>query len=186
MTLITSLTMPRTALAVLMIGGAGLALGGCSDFRKAIGKEKSSPDEFEVVVRPPLSLPPSFTASSAELLAAADAANIESSTDAQSVAAASLGSEVGSSEGGYEALFDFASVPDNIRETVDEETYGIQFERRLPIQVLFGGLPDIGPVLDQFAEDQRLRKNLREGMFPTDGGTPAIDLQSDEPLTIGE
>ena len=41
-------------------------------------------------------------------------------------------------------------------------------------------------MLDQFAEDQRLRKNLREGMFPTDGGTPAIDLQSDEPLTIGE
>ena len=186
MTLITSLTMPRTAMAVLMICGAGLVLGGCSDFRKAIGEEKSSPDEFEVVVRPPLSLPPSFTASSAELLAAADAANIESSTDARSVAAASLGSVVGSSEGGYEALFDFASVPDNIRETVDEETYGIQFERRLPIQMLFGGLPDIGPVLDQFAEDQRLRKNLREGMFPTDGGTPAIDLQSDEPLTIGE
>ena len=146
MTLITSLTMPRTAMAVLMICGAGLALGGCSDFRKAIGEEKSS----------------------------------------RSVAAASLGSVVGSSEGGYEALFDFASVPDNIRETVDEETYGIQFERRLPIQMLFGGLPDIGPVLDQFAEDQRLRKNLREGMFPTDGGTPAIDLQSDEPLTIGE
>ena len=186
MTLITSLTMPRTAMAVLMICGAGFALSSCSDFRKAIGEEKSSPDEFEVVVRPPLSLPPSFTASSAELLAAADAANIESSTDARSVAAASLGSEVGSSEGGYEALFDFASVPDNIRETVDEETYGIQFERRLPIQMLFGGLPDIGPVLDQFAEDQRLRKNLREGMFPTDGGTPAIDLQSDEPLTIGE
>ena len=52
MTLITSLTMPRTAMAVLMICGAGLALGGCSDFRKAIGEEKSSPDEFEVVVRP--------------------------------------------------------------------------------------------------------------------------------------
>ena len=28
MTLITSLTMPRTAMAVLMIYGAGLALGG--------------------------------------------------------------------------------------------------------------------------------------------------------------
>ena len=58
MTLITSLTMPRTAMTVLIICGAGFALGGCSDFRKAIGEEKSSPDEFEVVVRPPLSLPP--------------------------------------------------------------------------------------------------------------------------------
>ena len=176
----------RATLAVLMICGAGFALSGCSDFRKAIGDEKSSPDEFEVVVRPPLSLPPSFSASSEELVSASRLATAESTTDARSVAAASLGSAEGSSEGGYEALFDFAAVPDNIRETVDEETYGIQFERRLPIQMLFGGLPDIGPVLDQFAEDQRLRKNLREGMFPTEGGTPAIDLQSDESLTIGE
>ena len=37
-------------------------LTGCSDFRQAIGTEKSSPDEFEVVVRPPLSLPPGFGA----------------------------------------------------------------------------------------------------------------------------
>ena len=65
MTLITSLTMPRTAMAVLMICGAGVALGGCSDFRKAIGEEKSSPDEFEVVVRPPLSLPPPSSGASA-------------------------------------------------------------------------------------------------------------------------
>lgn len=182
----TSLPFSRAAITALVICGAGVALGGCSDFRKAIGDEKSSPDEFEVVIRPPLSLPPSFSASSEELSSASQTANAESSTDARSVAAATLGSSEGSTEGGYEALFDFTSVPDNIRETVDEETYGIQFERRLPIQMLFGGMPDIGPVLDQFAEDQRLRKNLREGRFPTDGGTPAIDLQSDESLTIGE
>ena len=186
MKLITSLPKSRAVMAVLVMCGTGLALSGCSDFRKAIGEEKSSPDEFEVVVRPPLSLPPSFTASSEDLLAAASTASAEAATVARSIAADSLGSTVGTSEGGYEALFDFASVPDNIRETVDEETYGIQFERRLPIQILFGGIPDIGPVLDQFAEDQRLRKNLREGLFPTEGGTPAIDLQSDEPLTIGE
>ena len=36
-------------------------LAGCSDFRRAVGSEKSSPDEFTVVVRPPLSLPPGFT-----------------------------------------------------------------------------------------------------------------------------
>ena len=33
----------------------------CSDYRRAIGTEKSTPDEFQVVVRPPLSLPPDFT-----------------------------------------------------------------------------------------------------------------------------
>ena len=111
MTLITSLSKPRPIMAALIICGAVLTLSGCSDFRKAIGDEKSSPDEFEVVVRPPLSLPPSFTASSAELLAAADEAYAEASNDARSVTAASMGSEVGSSEGGYEALFDSPPSP---------------------------------------------------------------------------
>ena len=60
MKLITSLPKSRAVMAVLVMCGTGLALIGCSDFRKAIGEEKSSPDEFEVVVRPPLSLPPSL------------------------------------------------------------------------------------------------------------------------------
>ena len=179
--------MSRSAGMALMLFAA-VAVSGCSDFRKAIGEEKSSPDEFEVVIRPPLSLPPGFKSSSSELTMATTApapALSQTSTDARSVAANELGSGEGISQGGYGAIFDFALIPENIRETVDEETLGIQFERRLPIQMLFGGVPDVGPVLDQFAEDQRLRKNLREGRFPTEDGTPAIDLPSDEPLTIG-
>ena len=186
MTSIASRLMSCSARMALMLFAA-VAVSGCSDFRKVIGEEKSSPDEFEVVVRPPLSLPPGFKASSSELTTALAApAPSQTATDARSVAANELGSGEGASQGGYGAVFDFASVPENIRETVDEETFGIQFERRLPIQMLFGGVSDVGPVLDQFAEDQRLRKNLREGRFPTEGGTPAIDLQSDEPLTIGK
>jgi len=187
MSSIATRPLPRIASMALMLI-ATVAVSGCSDFRKAIGEEKSSPDEFEVVIRPPLSLPPGFKASSSELTAASAAPVAESAqgaTDARSVAADALGSVEGASKGAYQSIFDFSSIPDNIRETVDEETFGIQFERRLPIQILFGGIPDVGPVLDQFAEDQRLRKNLREGRFPTEGGTPAIDLQSDEPLTIG-
>ena len=37
-----------------------LFMSACSDFRRAIGTEKSSPNEFEVITRPPLSLPPDF------------------------------------------------------------------------------------------------------------------------------
>jgi len=184
MTSIFTRALPRTTSVALCLLAA-VAVSGCSEFRKAIGEEKSSPDEFEVVVRPPLSLPPSFKSSSSELTAEVAQASAQASTDARSVAASELGAVEGTSQGTYESLFDFASVPEDIRETVDEETFGIRFERRLPLQMLFGGLPDIGPVLDQFAEDQRLRKNLREGRFPTEGGTPAIDSQSDESLTIG-
>ena len=84
----------------------------------------------------------------------------------------------------YNALFDFASVPDNIRERVDEETYGIQLERRLPLQIIFGGLPNIGPILDKVAEDQRIRKNLRQGLLPTDDGACRGDENSGETVII--
>ena len=84
----------------------------------------------------------------------------------------------------FTGLFDFSSVPDDIRTKVDEETYGVQLEKRLPLQILFGGLPDVGPVLDKMAEDSRLRKNRVEELAPTEGGTKAIDPTSDQPLNI--
>ena len=188
----------RVAMTCLLLAGIGLVASGCSGFRKAIGEEKSSPDEFEVVVRPPLSLPPNFFASSGQLTensassaasssasSSAGASASDSPIDARSVAAATLGAAEGRAADSYAQIFDFAAVPDNIRQIVDEETYGIRFERRIPLQMLFGGLPDIGPVLDKFAEDQRLRQTLRQGRSATEGGTPATDLLDDEPITIG-
>ena len=189
----------RVAMTCLLLAGIGLVASGCSGFRKAIGEEKSSPDEFEVVVRPPLSLPPNFFASSDQLtknanssasssataVASAATSAADSPIDARSVAAAALGAAEGRAADSYAQVFDFSAVPDNIRQIVDEETYGIRFERRIPLQVLFGGLPDIGPVLDKFAEDQRLRQTLRQGGSATEGGTPAMDLLAEEPVTIG-
>ena len=189
----------RVAITCLLLAGIGLVASGCSGFRKAIGEEKSSPDEFEVVVRPPLSLPPNFFASSDQLtknanssasssataVASAATSAADSPIDARSVAAAALGAAEGRAADSYAQIFDFSAVPDNIRQIVDEETYGIRFERRIPLQVLFGGLPDIGPVLDKFAEDQRLRQTLRQGGSATEGGTPAMDLLAEEPVTIG-
>ena len=150
-----------------------LALSACSDFRQAIGKEKSVPDEFEVVIRPPLSLPPNFTS---RPKIGEDETKIASTQTISATSQASSLFESGNvAVEGYDEIFDFSSVPSNIRELVDEETAGIRFERRLPIQVVFGGLANVGPVLDQMAEDQRLRKNRLEGKSPLDGGTPAID-----------
>ena len=159
-----------------------LALSACSDFRQAIGKEKSVPDEFEVVIRPPLSLPPNFTdrPKVGEEETQVVTAQSISATNQASVLFESSNREIA----GYEEIFDFASVPSNIRELVDEETAGIRFERRLPIQVVFGGVANVGPVLDQMAEDQRLRKNRLEGKSPLEGGTPAIDSVLGEKVIV--
>jgi len=48
------------SLKTLLLVGAALALGACSSTKSIIGLEKQSPDEFEVVTRAPLSLPPDY------------------------------------------------------------------------------------------------------------------------------
>ena len=164
-----------TAIAVMM----ALGLSACSEFRRSIGSEKSKPDEFQVVVRPPLSLPPGFSDTADNIIQESET----NQGDAQSQTAKLLGAD-NVANSGFAGLFDFSSVPDDIRTKVDEETYGVQIEKRLPLQILFGGLPDVGPVLDKMAEDSRLRKNRFEGLAPTEGGTKAIDPTSDQPLSI--
>tara|TARA_B110000305_G_scaffold201800_1_gene229777 strand:- start:345 stop:866 length:522 start_codon:yes stop_codon:yes gene_type:complete len=147
-------------------------LSACSDFRKAIGTEKSSPDEFQVVVRPSLVLPPNFLSRPTEATGAQTAATVAS--DAQAQASVLLGArETGASD--YSDVFAFDKIVEDVRSKVDEETAGIKFERRLPIQVLFGGLPDVGPVIDKMAEDRRIRRNRLENRSLSYGATPAID-----------
>lgn len=157
-----------------------MGLAGCSDFRRAVGTEKSSPDEFEVVVRPPLSLPPGFTDRPEDIIAKEKkAAGIDAKTSAEATLAVG-----NSATGDFEQLFDFTKVPDDIRAKVDAETYGIQLENRLPLQQLFGGLPDIGPVLDKMAEDMRLRKARQDRRLPNDDATLATDPTGNEPVAV--
>ena len=147
-------------------------LSACSDFRKAIGTEKSSPDEFQVVVRPSLVLPPNFSSRPTAATGAQTAATVAS--DAQAQASVLLGArETGASD--YSDIFAFDKIVEDVRSKVDEETAGIKCERRLPIQVLFGGLPDVGPVIDKMAEDRRIRRNRLENRSLSYGATPAID-----------
>ena len=147
-------------------------LSACSDLRKAIGTEKSSPDEFQVVVRPSLVLPPNFSSRPTAATGAQTAATVAS--DAQAQASVLLGArETGASD--YSDIFAFDKIVEDVRSKVDEETAGIKFERRLPIQVLFGGLPDVGPVIDKMAEDRRIRRNRLENRSLSYGATPAID-----------
>ena len=158
---------------VLGASFALVALSGCSDFRQAIGSEKSVPDEFEVVVRPPLSLPPGFSLrpDDAQQPTQTAASTIISARGQTSVL---LGTRDGTAIG-YDDLFAFDAIPANIRDLVDEETAGIRFERRLPFQIVFGGLPDVGPILNQMEEDVRLRRNRLQGKAATDGASLATD-----------
>jgi len=48
------------ATKILAIAAVGLALTGCTAFRTAIGATKNPPDEFTVVTKAPLVIPPDF------------------------------------------------------------------------------------------------------------------------------
>lgn len=142
----------------------------CSDYRRTIGAEKSTPDEFQVVVRPPLSLPPEFTTRP-------DATTTDLGVDEKSSRnlANKLFERRNTAASGYEEFFELSSIEPDIRIKVDQETTGIIFERRLPINVIFGGLPELGPILDQMAEDRRIRINLMQKRAINEGATPAYD-----------
>jgi hypothetical protein len=142
----------------------------CSDYRRAIGTEKSTPDEFQVVVRPPLSLPPEFTKRP-------DATTTDLGVDEKSSRNLmnNLFERRNITASGYDELFELSSVEPDIRVKVDQETTGIIFERRLPINVIFGGLPDVGPILDQMAEDRRIRINRMQKRAINEGATSAYD-----------
>ena len=51
---------PRLAGFGLLAAGLVLALGGCEETRRVLGYDKSTPDEFRIVSRAPLSLPPDY------------------------------------------------------------------------------------------------------------------------------
>ena len=147
-----------------------LGITACSDYRRAIGNEKSTPDEFQVVVRPPLSLPPEFSSRPD-----GDSINLGVDEKTSLNVMNKLFERRNQEAIGYDELFELGSVDPDIRTLVDQETTGIIFERRLPINVIFGGLPDVGPILDQITEDRRIRTNILQQRAINEGATPAYD-----------
>ena len=167
-------------LAFTLLGSVLVFCSACSDFKRTIGSEKSSPDEFEVVVRPPLSLPPQFSSRPAG-----------KDTDTAAFAASNaLGksklilNQREANAKSFDELFAFGQIEEDIRLKVDEETAGILFERRLPLQIIFGDLPNVGPVVNKMAEDARIRRNRLQERAINEGATPAIDEVFGEPVLV--
>jgi hypothetical protein len=161
----------------------GLALAGCADARKAIGWDKSPPDEFRVVTRAPLSLPPDFglrppapgapRPQEGTAVDQARSAVTGSRSPQRGAMAVSSSSEA---EGALLARAGAQRADPTIRETVDREASAVaEAERSLTDRLIFWRRPDPpGTVIDASRESQRLRENQALGRAPTDGDTPII------------
>lgn len=159
-----------------------VALTACSG-GNALNGRKTSPDAFEVVVRPPLTLPPNFAArpnADGDEPPTSPPNVIEAVEQAEQV----LGSASVQSASDFDALFGTDRIIPNIRRLIDEETLGLQLDNRVPIQELFGGAPQIGPDLDAGREAYRIRRAIIDGKPLTDTPSVGFDPISRESISL--
>ena len=158
-------------------------LAGCGDStRKMLGLDKQAPDEFKIVSRAPLSLPPDYALRPPE----PGAARPNEQTIPQRAVSAVTGVAVnngGTTNSGQSvgetallAHAGAAQADPNIRETVNRETSALIAENTTFMDhLMFWRTPeDPSSVVDAKKESDRLRENAALGKPVDDGQTPTI------------
>ena len=136
-----------------------LSVSSCSDFRKAVGKEKAIPDEFSVLTTPSLVVPPGYKIDPEKIK------NISKNNIVNNVLSEKLDIKTNQNQSeskSFVELFDSKNIPKDIRRIVDEETTGIALSERTGIDMLFGNIPSTGIVIDTKKESLRVRKKSNE------------------------
>ena len=144
---------------------------GCSDFRQAIGKEKFIPNEYSFLSTPKLIMPPKF--GSKDNI-------IEKGNSINQTPELSLKNKVNKSE--FDYLFNFNSVPKDIRKIVDDENLGVSRSERTGIDILFGNEPNVGVYLDSEKEALRIKNNKEKSLLSKP--SPSINTTNDKKLLI--
>ena len=154
-------------------------LSNCSDFRKAVGKEKVIPDEFSVALTPSLLIPPGYKI---------DPQTIKNNDLTKDNNEFQLNEEIDIKENkevnSFSELFNSQKIPKNIRKIVDEETLGISLSERRGIDILFGNIPKTGVVIDAKKESLRIKKNKLLKQNINSNPSLGIDTNSGKPLLI--
>jgi len=159
-----------------------LALTGCESARDTLGLNKSSPDEFAVVKRAPLSMPPDYSLRPPQPGAPRPQEAEPSTAAKQTVfgSDAKPSANVHSSDPENALLGQIGAENANpdIRAIVDSET-SADLDKDKPVgEKLLGiissdGEPDAS-VVQPVKESERIKKNEEEGKPITDGDTPAV------------
>lgn len=191
----------RYAGRILCLAIGMLAVAGCSDARRTLGLERIPPDEFTVVSRAPLSIPPEFNLrpprpgaprpQEGTVRDQAAAAVFGAGTEASS-GAASADFQLGSASAttvspGEAALLAQAGAEQanpEIRQIVDRESTALAVADRTFIDrlIFWQDQPPPGTVVDARLESQRLRENAALGQPVTEGETPIIVRKKRAPL----
>jgi len=164
----------------LLLLSAGLAVTACEGIKDQLGLNKKAPDEFTVVTKAPLVMPPDFT-----LRPPRPGAEPAQETQPRQLAREALTgrpsvlADRSQSSPGEAALLSKAgatNVDPSIREVINRETTQlVQKDKSFADALMFWRKPDLpGTVVDAEKEAQRLRENAAIGRAPTAGETPTI------------
>ncbi|HEU0118021.1 MAG TPA: DUF3035 domain-containing protein [Alphaproteobacteria bacterium] len=176
----------RLILVSALSVSALMALSACGDMREGLGLGRSPPDEFAVVDRPPLSMPPDFG-----LRPPKPGAPRPQEVDLNQRANETLfgdNSKAGTSEasadtsGAEKALLDqtgATKADPNIREIVERENSDKVAGNDHLIQQLMWWKEDEKPgtVVDPVAEAERIKEAKDKGTPINQGATPVIEHQ---------
>ncbi|MBX7146312.1 MAG: DUF3035 domain-containing protein [Alphaproteobacteria bacterium] len=157
------------------------ALTSCNNAKERLGLAKKPPDEFQVVRRAPLSLPPNFT-QLPEPTPGAPRPQEGTTKDQAAVAVfgprqapvATNGQTVG--ESALLNNFGAENIDPTIREKVDKETKEINEDERNFMQSLIFWRKDepLGVAVDAGEEQRRLDENAALGKAANEGNVPTI------------
>ena len=170
----------RKAIAALCLIGL-LVSAGCSRVKSQIGLGRQSPDEFAVVKRAPLTLPPDYAVlPEPGSESAAEKESLETKIAAKSALFGAAGEEKpkGSAEDTLLSKMGAATASPDIRRDLEREQ-GIAPVDGAGIaeKLIFWkeAEPEEEPVVDPSAEKQRLDRNESEGKPVNAGDVPVIE-----------
>ncbi|TAN52985.1 MAG: DUF3035 domain-containing protein [Rhodospirillales bacterium] len=162
-----------------------LAVSGCGEARRQIGLDKSPPDEFAVVNRAPLSMPPDYSLRPPQ----PGATRPQEGSTSEQARQAILGGRTqlkatqplvkGARTSGEMTMLKQAGADEitpNIRRIVNEESTSLaEADKTVTDKIMFWGKPsDYSEALDPTKENKRLRENQALGQDIGQGETPSI------------
>jgi hypothetical protein len=187
-----STPMPRLAFP-LALALLGLGLAGCQNTKEMLGLTKRSPDEFQVVSRAPLSMPPDFSLrpptpgaprpqeGTVQDQAKAIVTGYPSRTLApDQIPSIGEGEQTTAESSGESAFLQSAGlsgVDPNIRKLVDQETASDEESSKTVLDdlIFWRKSEPYGTVVDPQAETKRLQENQALGQPVDTGDTPIIE-----------
>ena len=173
--------MKKTILIAALI--LPIAVAGCQNVKRELGVGRNSPDEFLVVKRAPLSLPPDYTLRPPSMDSLPPASEV--SDQARTAILGTAGTAQASAGSGETLMMEkmgVAAANPEIRNIINQENGYIALENQtLTDKLIFWKEPDAAieekmpaTVVNPKKEAERLKKNEEEGKPVNDGEVPEI------------